>query len=83
MKSSKPTHVKIEQVEALVEQFLNVIEATLNTVDQIADVNTQTHDGKKYISASQFRMNLRKLKMQLIADLKKDMNPEKDTNDAS
>lgn len=68
MKSSKT--VSIEQVKILMKQFVNVIEGTINTIDQIADVNTYSIDGKKVINSPQFRMNLRKLKVQLMKDLK-------------
>jgi hypothetical protein len=75
MKSSddKIDRAKVEQ---LVKAFLDVVEGTLNTVDQIAKVNTVEYDGKKFIKAGNFRMNIRNLKVQLLADLATSMNPD-------
>jgi hypothetical protein len=84
MSSSKNRQVSVEKVEILVEQFFNIIEGTLNTVDQIAEVNTYKIEGKKVINASRFRMNLRKLKVQLMKDLKdpKPIQPPEPTDAA-
>lgn len=65
--------IDAEKVAKLVECFLNVIEGTLNTVDHIAEVNTETRDGIKVIKASNFRMNIRKLKVRLMEDLERIM----------
>ena len=76
MKSSndnKHKQVDIEKVEVLVDHFLDVIEGLLNTIDHIADVNTETRDGQKVIESARFRMNIRKLKVKLLKDLKKNM----------
>lgn len=90
MKSFKATvasdgKVDLKQVENLCQHFLDVIEATLNTVDHIADVNSENINNVKYIKAAIFRMNLRKLKVQLTKDLKfiADVNPSKEPKDAS
>lgn len=61
-----------EKVQILIERFLDVIEGTLNTVDQIAHLNTETVNGVKYIKAAKFRLNIRHLKVKLLEDLKLD-----------
>lgn len=61
------------KVEELVRNFLQVAEGIINTVDHIAEVNTEVRDGKKVIPAAQYRMNLRQLKVKLMADLKDSM----------
>ena len=71
MKSSKT--VPVEKVEILMQEFLNVIEGSINTIDQIAELNTYKVNGLKVINSSKFRMHLRKLKVQLLKDL---ANPE-------
>lgn len=75
MKSSKDTkkQVDIEKVEILVDHFLDVIEGLLNTIDHIAEANTETKNGQKVIEAARFRMNIRKLKVKLLQDLKRNM----------
>ena len=74
MSSSKDDKDKIdkEKVQILIERFLDVIKGTLNTVDQIAHLNTETVNGVKYIKAAKFRLNIRHLKVKLLEDLKLD-----------
>ena len=72
MKSSKT--ISVEEVKTLMHEFLNVIEGTINTIDQIAELNTYKSNDRKVINSPQFRMHLRKLKIQLLKDLT-DPNP--------
>ena len=67
MKSSDK--VDKEKVQLLYQHFLHVVEGTLNTIDQIAKLNTYKLSDRKVINSSQFRLHLRKVKMQLLKDL--------------
>lgn len=74
--SNQDEKIDRDKVQALVDCFLDVVEGTLNTVDQIAKVNTITLDGKAYIKAGNFRMSIRNLKVQLLKDLETKMSPD-------
>ena len=73
MASSK---IDRDKVEALVDSFLNIIEGTLNTVDQIAELNTELRNGEKVIKSSRFRLNIRNLKVKILEDLQMRMAPD-------
>lgn len=70
MKSSKPSHIPRADVELLVEKFEEAILEVLNAVENIAEVNTQSIDGSKYIKASKFRMQIRTLRVEIAREMK-------------
>lgn len=70
MKSSD--HIPKEEVEKLVEKFVTLISSIFDSVDAIAQVNTEQENewSPKTINSPHFRLTLRKLRAQIIAEMR-------------
>ena len=72
MKSSDDDKVDKEEVQKLVEKFVTLIGSIFDSIDAIAKVNTVQDNewSEKKINASQFRFVLRKLRKEIIDEMK-------------